>query len=244
MPLNNIKLILLIILSYNTHEVLSTTNSFVSSFLDENADLSCLSISKHDSCVKTVDTNGINCRWCKSAKLGWLTACLSEYDEVMLPHGIAHCNSNSKSNEKEKSSIPDLTCFAYAKSESCNTAVDSVGNLCTWCQSPTLPFLKVCMTHQEMAALPAGVFECGDNNNNDSKKNSKILDTACLQHTDYESCASSVDISGWQCAWCKCDTLSWLSTCVSQKEAIQFPNNMYNCQHNVDRQKERENYIK
>lgn len=231
----------------------SSSNSFVSSFLEEGSDTSCLSISKHDACKNTIDNNGINCKWCKSTKLSWLTACLSEYDEVMLPHGIAHCedNHNHNNNDQQKSSIPDLKCVAYTNKNDCNAGVDSVGIACAWCESPTLPFLKVCMTNDEVNVLPSGAFKCGHSTTSNHKTDeelsnieSKLPDARCVQHSDKDTCISSVDVGGWRCAWCKCDTLSWLSTCVSQKEAVQFPRSLYDCRHDTNRQKERENFIK
>lgn len=254
--INTSIIILTIITNINITPISSTSsNSFVSSFLEESGDTSCLSISKHDKCKNTIDTNGINCKWCKSTKLPWLTACLSEYDEVMLPHGIAHCegnhNTNTNSENDVRSSVPDLKCVAHTKRNDCNAGVDSVGASCAWCESPTLPFLKVCMTNEEMKVLPAGAFKCGHTTTSNheydqdiSNIENKLPDTRCIQHSDKDTCISSVDVSGWRCAWCKCDTLSWLSTCVSQKEGVQFPKSLYDCNHDTDRQKERENFIK
>jgi len=165
----------------------------------------------------------------------------------MLPQNLAHCEGDTTSHNEEKSSMPDLKCVAHTKPDDCNTAIDSNGSLCTWCVNPTLPFLKVCMTYEERNMLPKGTFNCGDTNNKDTiinTINENLPDTSCIQHTEKESCISSVDVSGWRCAWCKCDTLTWLSTCVSQKEAVQFPKGLYDCQHDADRQKERENFIK
>merc|ERR1711920_943928 len=108
-------------------------------------------------------------------------------------------------------------------------------------------FLNVCVTQSEASALPSKMFACGDDlinnefHSNDKDIDASVTDTKCLSNFDKSSCEPGVDTFGAACSWCKCDSMSWLSGCVSQGEAVQLPDHMFKCQYTY---KDRSSYLK
>jgi len=104
----------------------------------------------------------------------------------------------------------ESTCHAMNSESACESSIDQdTQKSCVWCKCAAVP--SVCVTSDETQTLPSGVFDCGNQENNNQESNGKKVHDFGLDHTlqlretiveagseDADFCdASSKSISGY-----------------------------------------------